>query len=94
MPFTYVLRSSVTARFYTGATTNIEARLVQHNTDQSRSTKHRGPWELVHLEEFATLAEALRRERFLKSGRGRDELKRILDAKCAILEERARSSAG
>ena len=94
MPFIYVLRSRETHRLYTGATTNIEARIAQHNTDQSRSTKNRGPWDLVHHEEFATLAEALRRERFLKSGKGRDELQRILDAKCAILEERARSSAG
>jgi putative endonuclease len=94
MPFTYVLRSRMTGRFYTGATTNLEVRIEQHNSDQSPSTKHRGPWDLVHQEEFVTLADALRRERFLKSGRGRDELRRTLVAKCAILKERARSSAG
>jgi putative endonuclease len=84
----------MTGRFYTGATTNLEARIAQHNSDQSFSTKNRGPWDLVHHEEFATLAEALRRERFLKSGRGRDELRRIIGEKCGMLEERARSSAG
>jgi putative endonuclease len=94
MPFAYVLRSLKTSRFYTGATTNLEARFEQHNSDQSPSTRNRGPWELVHQEEFATLAEALRRERHLKSGKGRDELRRILEEKCAILEKRARSSAG
>ena len=78
MPFVYVLRSLTTGRLYTGATSNLETRLAQHNSDQSRSTKHRGPWVVVHREEFATLAEALRRERFLKSGKGRDELRRIL----------------
>ena len=78
MPFVYVLRSVKTGRLYTGATTNLENRLVQHNSDQSRSTKNRGPWVVVHQEEFATLAEALRRERFLKAGRGRDELRGIL----------------
>jgi putative endonuclease len=94
MPFAYVLQSETTGGHYTGATVNLEIRLAQHNSDQSRSTKHRGPWNIVHFEAFATLAEALRRERFLKSGRGRDELRRILGGKCAILEERARSSAG
>ena len=78
MPFTYVLRSLTTGHHYTGATTNLENRLAQHNSDQSFSTKNRGPWILVHHEEFATLAEALRRERILKSGRGRDELRKIL----------------
>jgi putative endonuclease len=85
MPFTYVLRSTSTGASYTGATTNLENRLAQHNSDQSRSTKNRGPWILIHHEEYATLAEARRREIFLKSGRGRDELKRILQEKSAIL---------
>jgi hypothetical protein len=35
---------------------------------------------LAHKEELASLADALRRERFLKTGRGRDELQRILGA--------------
>jgi hypothetical protein len=36
---------------------------------------------IVHQEEFATLAEALRRKKVLKTGRGRDEVRRILAAK-------------
>ena len=75
---TYVLRSTTTRCFYTGSTSDLARRLQQHNADVSASTKHRGPWELVHLESFATLAEAVRRERYLKTGKGRDEIKRIL----------------
>jgi putative endonuclease len=78
MAFVYVLRSRKTGHCYTGATLNLQARLEQHNSDQSISTKHRGPWDLVHQEEYATLADALVRERFLKTGKGRDELKRLL----------------
>src|SRR5271170_2864266 len=78
MPFIYVLRSTRTGGLYTGATTNLEKRLAQHNSDRSRSTKDRGPWLLAHHEAFGTLAEEMRRERFLKSGKGRDELKKIL----------------
>jgi len=81
MPFIYVLRSSTTGRSYTGATTDLDARLLQHNSDLCPSTKHRGPWVRVHHEEFATLAEALHREKFLKTGKGRDELERILASK-------------
>jgi putative endonuclease len=81
MPFTYVLQSLTTRHYYTGAAANLEIRLAQHNSDQTRSTKFRGPWVVVHREEFATIAEALRRERFLKSGKGRDFLRQILKPK-------------
>ena len=81
MFFVYVLRSRVTGRLYTGSTSDLKTRFAQHNSDQSFSTKHRGPWDLLHSEEFGTLAEAIRRERFLKTGKGRDELKKILAEK-------------
>jgi putative endonuclease len=83
MPVVYVLRNLATGRSYTGATSDLEVRLAQHNSDQSRSTKHRSPWTLIHREEFSTMAEALRRERFLKSGKGRDELQRLLQGESA-----------
>jgi len=79
---TYVLRSRTTLRFYTGSTSDFDHRFEQHNQDQSASTKHRGPWEVVHREDFATLAEAVRRERYLKTGKGREELKRLLAEGC------------
>ena len=65
MPFVYVLRSRTTGRYYTGSTQDLGQRLRQHNSDLSISTKHRGPWDLVHREEYASLAAAVRRERFL-----------------------------
>jgi hypothetical protein len=34
----------------------------------------------VHHEEFATLAEAVRRERHFKTGRGREELKKLFES--------------
>ncbi|MGA9586938.1 MAG: GIY-YIG nuclease family protein, partial [Terracidiphilus sp.] len=84
MPFTYVLQSSITGQYYTGATSDVQGRISQPNSTQSRSTKNRGPWVLAHFEEFATLGEALRRERYLKTGRGRDELNGILSQKSNI----------
>ena len=45
----------------------------------TKSTKNRGLWELVYQEECETRGEAMRRERFLKSGRGREELKRLIE---------------
>jgi putative endonuclease len=84
----YVLRSGSTQRLYTGVTSDLSARLSQHNSDQSTSTKHGGPWQLVHQEEFVTLAEAVRRERFLKTGHGRDELNQIFAGGSAPASDR------
>jgi putative endonuclease len=78
MYFAYVLRSHKTERFYTGSTSDLAARLSQHQGGLSQSTKHGCPWELVYQEQFSTRAEAVRRERYLKTGKGRDELARIL----------------
>lgn len=44
-----------------------------------RWTKLRGLWKLVYKEEYTTKTEALKREKFLKSGKGREFLKHIIN---------------
>jgi putative endonuclease len=75
MYFVYVLRSLATGRHYVGFTSDLVQRLGQHNSGITKSTKNRGPWELVYVEKFATRSEAKRREQYLKSGKGREEYK-------------------
>ena len=45
------------------------------NIIQEDFTKGRGPWELIYWEEFKTRTEAIKREHFLKSGKGREFLR-------------------
>jgi putative endonuclease len=76
MPYTvYVLRSESTAKIYIGQTSELPRRLAQHNDPSNRLTLHTkrnpGLWRLVHSEDFSTRAEAMIRERSLKSGQGR-----------------------
>ena len=78
MHFVYVLRSEVADRRYIGSCADVNQRLGQHNAGISSSTKHWRPWVLVHQEAFGSRAEAMQRERYLKTGRGREELDRIL----------------
>jgi putative endonuclease len=66
----YVLHSQSTGRLYVGYTADLEHRLGQHNHGVTKSTKNRGPWELLRSENFPTRAQAMQRERFLKSGQG------------------------
>ena len=74
----YVLRSQSTGQYYTGFTSNLTQRLGQHNQGITKSTKNRGPWEVVYKESYSSRAEATRREKYLKSGKGREELKGLV----------------
>ena len=74
----YVLISQTTGRRYIGYTSDIERRLREHNdkkTGKKRFTrKQPGPWSVVYQEEFSSRREAMHREKFLKSGQGREWL--------------------
>ena len=74
MFYVYVLQSESTKRFYTGFAADLERRIGQHNAGVSKSTKNRGPWKLVYTEKHDSRAAAMARERFLKSGQGREQL--------------------
>ena len=77
MYYVYVLRNPA-GRHYTGYAGDLAQRLGQHNSGVTKSTKNGGPWTLLYQEPFATRFEAMRRERFLKSGKGREELRSIM----------------
>ena len=53
-----------------GLTSDVDRRLTAHNAGQNRSTVRGRPWEVLVKMEFRTEPEALRFERYLKSGSG------------------------
>ncbi len=59
-------------------TKDLDRRIREHNKGQNKSTKAYIPWKLIHKEEFDSRIEARRREKFLKSGNGREFLKAII----------------
>ena len=73
----YVLRSEKTGRHYAGSCKNLSERLRRHNAGDSKATKHGVPWLLVHSEAFGSRSEAAQRERYFKTGRGRDHLEKL-----------------
>ena len=80
MPFwVYILKNATTGKLYKGHTADLGKRLARHNTRETKSSrythKHKGPWRLIYSEEYLTRSEAMKRERFLKSGQGRDWIK-------------------
>ncbi len=78
--FTYVLKSRKDGRLYTGYTHQLQKRLNEHNNGLNRSTKGRGPFDLIYFEACLSKTAAIKREKQLKSGYGKRYLKNRLDA--------------
>lgn len=73
----YVLVSlSCASRYYVGLTSDVQARLVRHNSKHCSHTSKHGPWELSVVVQFADEPRARRFEKYLKSGSGRAFAKR------------------
>jgi putative endonuclease len=75
MWFAYAIRSMKDGWLYIGLSSNVEGRVKEHNAGYNRSTKSRRPFELVYVEQCDSRAEARAREKYLKSGIGREFLK-------------------
>ena len=60
--FVYVLISLKDGLFYTGYTKDLNKRFKMHNQGKVKSTKHRGPFELIYFEACINLEDALHRE--------------------------------
>ncbi len=72
MSWVYVLYSRPFNKIYIGYTSDLNARFISHNELATKgwTIKFR-PWTLVYSEQFSTKAEAMKREKELKSARGR-----------------------
>ena len=78
MHYTYVLYSDSDCEWYTGATSDLKARVRKHAEGGVRSTAGRRPILLVYYEGCLNREDAFRRERYLKTGRGKRYLRQRL----------------
>jgi len=78
--YIYAIKSSVYNRIYVGFTANLEKRIKEHNQGKTKSTKGFTPWYLIYYETTETRIEARKREKYLKSGSGKEFLKNKLTA--------------
>ncbi len=73
----YAIKSIVRNYIYIGISNNIERRLEEHNSGNNRTTKPYRPFKLLLTEVYPNRPEARKREKYLKSGSGRESLKNI-----------------
>lgn len=78
MYYVYALVSQKDKNLYIGFSRNVEKRLAEHNSGRVKSTRGRVPFRLAYKEVVGTLLEARKREKYLKSGVGREFLKRAI----------------
>ena len=69
----YVLYSEKFNKIYVGYTSNMEQRLLSHNILETKgyTLKYR-PWKVIYTEAFSEKPEAMKREKQLKTGKGRE----------------------
>jgi putative endonuclease len=76
--FVYALSSLLRNYLYVGQTDNIERRFIEHNNGKNKTTRPYRPFKLIYSEEFTSRKEAREKEKYLKSGSGKEFLKRLL----------------
>ncbi len=76
--YAYVLESLKNGKWYTGHTQNLTKRLIQHNKGKTKSTKANLPYKILYYELCTSRMEASDREKFFKTGSGREYIKEKL----------------
>ncbi|WP_426486238.1 GIY-YIG nuclease family protein [Flavobacterium sp. 2] len=75
----YILYSEKFNKNYTGYTSNLIERFKSHNLlgTKGYTLKFR-PWKVIHVEFFNSKSEVMKREKYLKTGIGREFIKNLI----------------
>ena len=78
MFYIYAISSLDRNYIYVGMTNNLEARIERHNKGREKTTRPYRPFKLIYSEEVnGERSEARRREKYWKSGVGKERLRQI-----------------
>jgi len=78
MFYVYVLQSLLNGRLYVGRTANLKRRFKEHIDAKVWTTSRMLPVKLIFYEAFAVAGDSIRRERYLKTSKGKATLKQML----------------
>ena len=78
MAYVYILKSKKDSKLYIGGALDLDLRLQYHSQGKVRSTKSRRPLSLIYKEELGTITQDRKRGNYLKSGHGREWIKKLL----------------
>ena len=78
MFYTYAIKSLYRNYIYVGLTDNTERRFDEHQTGKNKTTKPYRPFVMIYTEAYETRKAARTREKYLKSGVGKEFLRSLL----------------
>ncbi len=78
MYYVYAIRSEKRPYIYVGISDEPKRRIEQHSKGYNRTTKPYAPFKILAIESFADRVEARKREKYLKSGAGKEYLKTLI----------------
>jgi len=78
MHYTYVLLSLKDDKYYIGYSSNLKQRIKDHNSGYAIATKGRRPFKLLYYEAHLSRKDAMRREKYFKTDKGKSTLKQML----------------
>ena len=73
----YAISSEIKSYIYVGLTNNLKKRVERHNKGYEKTTKPYRPFKLIYTEKCEDRIEARKREKYLKSGVGKEFLKKL-----------------
>lgn len=76
--YVYVLQSLKADWIYVGSTSDIRQRFKSHNDGENLSTKGYAPFKLIFYEAYLSKKDALRREEYFKTTKGKTTLRTML----------------
>ena len=79
MYYVYIIKSLTKDFKYIGFSSDLKKRFRHHNDGGNTSTSKYRPFKIVYYEGYLSEKDARRRERFLKSGRGREIIEQQLE---------------
>ena len=74
----YILRSGRDKSLYVGYSSDVKARIIKHQRGRVPATRNKRPLDLIYCELYKNKKDVMQRERFFKSGWGRNYVKKIL----------------
>jgi putative endonuclease len=77
MYYTYAIKSKVRNYIYVGLSNNPDRRISEHNDRKEKTTRSYAPFMTILIEKHQSRAEARKREKYLKSGIGKEYLKSL-----------------
>jgi len=88
MYYVYAISSLIKEYIYVGMSKDINTRIERHNKGYERTTKPYIPFELIYKEKCDSRVEARKREKYWKSGCGKEQLKEVRGERAGLSTDR------